>query len=103
MTTNPSVQKIMADPRYRELVSKRSRFAWFLTALMLILYYGFILLIAYDPAYLGTPISEGMVTTIGLPFGVAVIVISIVLTGVYVRRANGEFDDMTKQLIDGAK
>ena len=103
MTIDPSVQKIMADPKYRELVSKRSRFAWFLTALMLVVYYGFILLIAYDPAYLGTPISEGSVTTIGLPFGVAVIVISIVLTGVYVRRANGEFDDMTKQLIDGAK
>lgn len=103
MTTDPSVQRIMADPKYRELVSKRSTFAWFLTVLMLILYYGFILLIAYDPTYLGTPISEGSVTTIGLPFGVAVIVISVLLTGIYVRRANTEFDDLTKQLIDGAK
>jgi uncharacterized membrane protein (DUF485 family) len=103
MTTNPSVQKIMNDPKYRELVRKRSAFAWFLTALILIVYYGFIFLIAYDPGYLGTPLSEGSVTTIGLPLGVAVIVISILLTGVYVRRANGEFDDLTKQLIDGAK
>ena len=102
MTTNPSVQKIMDDPKYRELVRKRSTFAWLLTILMLVVYYGFIFLIAYDPAYLGTPLGEG-VTTIGLPFGVAVIVVSIVLTGIYVRRANGEFDDLTKQLIDGAK
>jgi len=103
MTTNPAVQKIMNDPRYRELVRKRSAFAWFLTALVLIVYYGFIFLIAYDPAFLGTPISEGSIGTIGFPIGVAVIVIAILLTGVYVRRANGEFDDLTKQLIDGAK
>lgn len=103
MTTNASVQKIMDNPKYRELVRKRSTFAWFLTALILIVYYGFIFLIAYDRELLGTPISEGSVTTIGLPLGVAVIVISILLTGVYVRRANGEFDDLTKQLIDGAK
>jgi uncharacterized membrane protein (DUF485 family) len=103
MTTDPSVQRIMADPKYRELVGKRSRFAWFLTALMLITYYGFVILIAFDPGFLGTPLSEGSVTTIGFPLGVAVIVISILLTGVYVRRANGEFDELTKQLIDGAK
>jgi uncharacterized membrane protein (DUF485 family) len=74
-----------------------------LTALILVIYYGFVFLIAYDPGFLGTPLSEGGVTTIGFPLGVAVIVISILLTGVYVRRANGEFDDLTKQLIDGAK
>jgi len=103
MTTNPAVQRIMNDPRYRELVRKRSRFAWLLTALVLVVYYGFIFLIAYDPGFLGTPISEGGVATIGFPIGVSVIVIAILLTGVYVRRANGEFDELTKQLISGAK
>jgi len=103
MTINPSVQKIMDNPKYRELVRRRSTFAWSLTALILVIYYGFIFLIAYDPSFLGTPLSEGSITTIGFPLGVAVIVISILLTGIYVRRANGEFDDLTKQLIDGAK
>jgi uncharacterized membrane protein (DUF485 family) len=103
MVVNPAVNRIENDPVYRELVRKRSTFAWSLTALMLVIYYGFIFAIAYAPKFLGTPISEGSVTTIGFPIGIAVIIASIVLTAVYVWRANGEFDDLTKQLIAGTK
>jgi uncharacterized membrane protein (DUF485 family) len=70
---------------------------------MLVIYYGFIFLIAYDPGFLGTPISEGGVTTIGFPIGVGVILSAILLTAIYVYRANGEFDDLTRQLIEGTK
>jgi uncharacterized membrane protein (DUF485 family) len=103
MTTNPAVEKIANNPKYRELVRKRSMFAWLLTLAVMVIYYGFIFVIAYAPSFLGSPISEGAVTTIGFPLGVAVIVAAIILTGIYVRRANSEFDDLTKQLIEGAK
>ena len=103
MSINPAIEKIANNPKYKELVGKRSTFAWTLTAIMLVIYYGFIFVIAYAPSFLGTPISEGSVTTIGFPIGVAVIVSAIVLTGIYVRRANGEFDTLTKQLIEGSK
>ncbi len=94
---------VRQNPKYKELVTKRSRFAWTLAFLMLLLYYSFIMVIAFAPAKLGTPIAEGSVITVGLPIGVAIIVLSFVLTGIYVRRANGEFDDLTRQLKEEAE
>jgi uncharacterized membrane protein (DUF485 family) len=70
---------------------------------MLVVYFGFVLTIAFDPSILGTPLSEGSVTTVGIPVGVAVILIAFVLTGVYIRRANGEFDELTAKIKAKAK
>lgn len=97
MTTD-SVERIKRHPLYAELVHKRKRFAWILTILMLIIYYGFILLIAFAPQWLAVPISAGSVTTIGIPVGVLIIVSAFVLTGIYVVRANGEFDRLTQSI-----
>lgn len=84
-------ERIAADPRYEALVRRRSRFTWTLTAIMLIVFFGYILLIAFDKALLATPIGGGT-TTLGIPIGIGVILAGIVLTGVYVRRANRDFD-----------
>lgn len=97
------VQRIKNDPDFHELVTKRSRFAWTLTIVMLVIYFGFVLTIAFDPSILGTPLSAGSVTTIGIPIGVGVIVIAFALTGIYVRRANSEFDDLTNRIKAKAK
>jgi uncharacterized membrane protein (DUF485 family) len=64
---------------------------------MLIIYFGFILLVAFGKGFLGTPMGSG-VTTIGIPIGVAVIVSAFLLTGIYVRRANTEFDALTEKI-----
>jgi uncharacterized membrane protein (DUF485 family) len=93
-----SVDAISADPRYRELVSARKRFAWTLTAIILLIYYGLILTIAFAPQWLGTPLAPGMTTTIGIPIGVLVILSAFVLTGIYVARANGQFDRLTREI-----
>ena len=69
---------------------------------MLAIYFGFIFIIAFAPKTLGTPIGSG-VTTIGIPLGLFVIVSAFVLTGIYVRRANTEFDAITRQIIEEAK
>src|SRR5262245_50075269 len=89
--------RIASDPRYQELKRKRSRFGWWLTALMLIVYYGFILLVAFDKPLLATRIGQG-VTTVGIPLGLGVIVFTVVITVVYVRRANREFDALTEAI-----
>ncbi len=94
--------KIRNNPKFHELVSKRTSFAWTLSAIMLAIYFGFILLIAYGKAFLGTSLSGGT-TTIGFPIGIGVILSAIVLTGIYVRRANGEFDELNRQIIEEAR
>jgi uncharacterized membrane protein (DUF485 family) len=97
------VAKVKNNPKYVELVTKRSRFAWILTILMLIIYYGFIIIVAFDKEFFGTPLSEGMITTRGIPLGVFVIVSAFVLTGIYVWRANSTFDQLTKQIKEDIK
>lgn len=97
------VESIKNDPNFQELVSKRSRFAWTLTAAILIVYFSFILLLAYSPGTLGTPLSSETVTTVGIPVGVAIIIFAFALTGIYVRRANSEFDTLTQKIKDKAK
>jgi uncharacterized membrane protein (DUF485 family) len=89
--------RIASHPKYQELKAKRSRFGWLLTALMMIVYYGFIVLVAFDKAFLMQKLGTG-VTTIGMPIGLGVIVFTIVITGIYVRRANSEFDDLTEEI-----
>jgi len=97
-----AVQRIRNNPRYQELVSRRSRFGWWLTALMMVVYYGYILVIAFDKELLGAKLGDG-VMTLGIPVGLGIIVFTVVITGVYVRRANGEFDEMTAQLLKEIK
>jgi uncharacterized membrane protein (DUF485 family) len=94
---------IRNNPKFHELVRKRTTFAWSLAAIMLSIYFSFIMLIAYGKAFLGTPLFAGGVTTIGLPVGVGVIAIAIGLTGIYVRRANGEFDELNRQIIEESR
>ncbi|AUX95030.1 DUF485 domain-containing protein [Mixta gaviniae] len=95
--------RIENSARFKELVQKRQRFALILSIIMLILYVGFILLIAFAPGWLGAPLHAGTNVTRGIPIGVGLIVISFLLTGVYVWRANGEFDRLTRQIIDEVK
>ncbi|MGL5359810.1 MAG: DUF485 domain-containing protein [Shewanella sp.] len=99
----PHYQRILQDPNFQELVSKRQRFAWTLSAIMLGMYLAFILLIAFAPAWLGTPLTEGATITRGIPIGVGLILASFLLTGIYVFRANGEFDELNKKIINGVK
>lgn len=90
-------RRIAAHPKYQELKAKRTRFGWWLALAMMIVYYGFILLVAFDKPFLATRIGAG-VTTIGMPIGLGVIVFTIVITGIYVRRANREYDALTEEV-----
>ncbi|WES68052.1 DUF485 domain-containing protein [Superficieibacter sp. HKU1] len=92
-------QRIESSAHFRELIEKRQRFAMILSLIMLVIYVGFILLIAFAPGWLGTPLHAGTSVTRGIPIGIGVIVISFVLTGVYVWRANSEFDRLNNAVI----
>jgi uncharacterized membrane protein (DUF485 family) len=94
------VPKITGNPKYQELKAKRTSFGWWLSLSGMIAYYGFILLVAYDKPLLAKKLGAG-VTTVGMPLGVAVIVFTIIITWIYVRRANTEFDALTEQIVKG--
>ena len=95
--------KIRRNPKFVELVRQRSAFARNLAIAMLVIYFGFILLVAFAKDLLGMPISEGSVTTIGIPIGLFVIVSAFVLTGIYVRKANTTFDELTSEILEESR
>ena len=99
--TDKTVARIKANPKYQELRRKRGAFGWWLTALMMVVYYGYIALIAWNKEFLAQPLGAG-VTTLGVPIGMGVIVFTVIITGLYVRRANGEYDRLTREILEDA-
>jgi len=95
-------ERIRSNPKFQQFVSKRNKYSIVMSILMIIAYYGYILLIAFNKPFLATKLAPGMVTSIGIPMGVGVIVFTIVLTWIYVRRANSEFDAEAEAIIKEA-
>ncbi len=91
------VQRIASNPKYQELKAKRTSYGWWLTLAMMVVYYGFIMLVAFNKPFLSQRIGEG-VMTVGVPIGFGVILFTIVITAIYVKRANKEFDDLTAEI-----
>lgn len=87
---------------YQQLLRERARFSWMLTLIMLIIFFGYILLIAFAPAVLARPIGNGT-TTVGIPVGIGVILFGVLLTGTYVRHANRRFDPLISAIIAETK
>src|SRR5687768_8661109 len=83
--------RLLASPKFQSLVRERGRLAWVLTGAILIIFFGFILLVAFGREFLGRPVASGWTMTLGIPIGLGVIVSGIALTAIYVRRANQRF------------
>ena len=89
--------QVLRSGKFHELVRQRARFAWTLSIIMLIIYFGFILLVAFAKPLLAMKIGTG-VTSLGIVLGLGVIFSAFILTGIYIRRANNEFDELTRHL-----
>jgi uncharacterized membrane protein (DUF485 family) len=100
--SNDIAAKVRANPKFAELVATRNSLSLKLTIATLVLYYGYILLIAFDPKFLGSKIGAG-VMTLGMPVGLVVIVLSFLIVGIYVRKANAAFDTLTAQIVEETK
>ena len=98
--SSAEIQTILRSSAFKQLVEKRSRFAWMLSALMLVVYLIFIFLVAFAHGLMATKIGGGP-TSLGIVLGLAVIVIAFALTGIYVSRANTVFDDLTRDVMGG--
>lgn len=94
-----SIDRIKDNPRYHDLVVRRSRFGWLMSMVIFFAFVGFTALIAFDKALLATPIGKG-VTSVGIPVGLGLIGLAIFLTSVYVWRANVVFDREMAQILE---
>lgn len=94
--------RIAADPRYAALVADRQRFSWLLTAITVIVYSSFISLIAFDKPLMARPVGGGTVS-LAVVLGAMMLVGTVAICAVYVRRANGEFDTRLADLLTSVR
>ena len=95
-------ERMRANPKFQDLVARRGRFAWTLAFVVLTMFYGFVMVVAFNPASLGQPVSEGSMLTVGVAVEFFMFVFFWVLTAVYVKRANTEFDALTQEIVQEA-
>jgi uncharacterized membrane protein (DUF485 family) len=101
-----SALDIENNPKFQELVSARKSLGWRLSIVMLMIYFGFILLVAFNKDignFLGTPLATGYVVTVGILIGLMVIISAFVLTGIYVAKANARYDELNRQIVEESK
>ena len=96
--SSKSVHKILEDPEFKALTSQKNTVSAVLTIVELVLYFGFIALIAYNKPFLAQKVADGSAITIGIPIAVGVIFFSWVLTGIYIFWANTTYDEMVKRV-----
>ncbi len=95
------VRKVQNDPNFIELETKRRSLGWSLSILMLVIYYGYIAMLAFAKPFLSMNFVG--VLSLAFPIGMFVLLSAIVITAIYVNRANGEFDDLTKKIVENAR
>lgn len=95
-------EQVKQNPKFHQLVKQRSRWVWSLASVILTMYFSFILLIAFFPQWLGQSLTGGVIT-IGIPIGVLIIVVAFILTGIYVHKANKDFDRINQEIISEIK
>lgn len=97
------VEKIQQSDAFKKLVAERSAYNWKMAIIMIAVYFAFIGLIAFNPQALAAKISATSVISIGIVSGFVLIVFSFILTGLYVKRANAEFDALTHEIQEAHK
>ena len=98
--SDKTYDRVVAHPKYQELMKKRNRFALLLSAIVLSVYYSYVLVATMKPEIFSAPIGENLTWCIGLVAGFGIQMFAFVMTGVYVWRANGEFDALNRTIIE---
>ena len=91
--------RIFADAEFQALQQRRQRFTWLLAALVFGAFLSFLLCVAFAPGLLAVPLGATSVIARGIVWGSATIVFGFALTGIYVWRANGEFDRTMARIV----
>ncbi len=102
VATDRETLAILRDPDFQMLVRERTAFGWLLSLLMLAVYLTFIFLVAFAPNLMATKLPGGVIS-LGILLGLCVILFAVVLTGLYVWRANARFDGLGRDLLAGRR
>ncbi|MBP6562083.1 MAG: DUF485 domain-containing protein [Neisseriaceae bacterium] len=94
------VKKVLANPDFQEMAKQKSRLGWSFSIIMFVFYVIFILYIGISPDTFAQPVSAGATTTVGIYAGLFIIVFAISITGIYVRSANGKYEDATRKVVE---
>lgn len=99
-TTKKTAHQILADPEFKALATSKDRISMVLTIIELVMYFGFVGLVAFNKPFLAQKLSSDSVMTIGIPIAVGTIFFSWVLTGIYIYWANNTYDPGVKRVKD---
>jgi len=92
---------MLSQPHFERLHRMRRRFSWSLTAAMLLVYFGFILTLAFRPDLLAAPLTPGQPMSVGIPIGFGMFAFTFALVAIYVHRSNTVYDRMIAQIRQG--
>ena len=95
--TGSMATRIMDDPNFQTLVRERTSFGWTMSAVMLAVYLVFIFLAAFGKGLMSSMLGDSSISW-GIALGLFTIVFAFALTGFYVSRANGRFDDLAARV-----
>lgn len=95
--------EVLNNPKFIEMAKRKSTMGWGLAITMFVIYVLYILVIGMSPQIFGKPLAPGMITTWGIPIGAFVIVFAFFITGLYVRKSNGEFEIITQEVVKDAE
>ena len=88
----PSIEaKILANPRYTQLVSKQSRLRWGCALFILAAYFLFVVVVLNYPELLAAKLSEDSIIPIGIPISIVLFIVQIILTIAYARLESNRF------------
>lgn len=92
-------QRVLENPEFKKMARQKSVLGWSFSILMFTIYVVYITYIGVSPESFGIPVAENSVTTWGIYIGLFVILFAIAITGIYVHKANGEFEETTQRVI----
>ena len=91
-----TTEEILEDSDFKSLSSQKNIISVILTILELVLYFGFIALIAFNKPFLASKLTGAI--SIGIPIAVGTIILSWVFTGIYIFWANNKYDVLVKKV-----
>ncbi|WP_020204357.1 DUF485 domain-containing protein [Cupriavidus sp. WS] len=98
-----TLRPTLDQPAFERLQRARRRFSWTLTAAMLLVYFGFILTLAFRPDLLARQLVPGQPMSVGIPVGFGMFAFTFALVAIYVHRTNTVYDGMIAAIRNGAQ